>query len=97
MARGSSNIWPSSWLRRPFSLLVVVGAFVGLNEDHRGVGPLSQDPYFSYKGFSALHFVVFVGALIVLIVSAASAHGPLSVQAVPDGRLNTSRQVEGGS
>ncbi len=33
------------------SLLVVVGAFIGLNEDHRGVGPLSQDPVLQLQRF----------------------------------------------
>jgi hypothetical protein len=50
------------------SVFVVVGAFVGLIEDHRGVGPLSQDPYFSYTGFSAAQFVVFVAALLLVSV-----------------------------
>jgi hypothetical protein len=54
-----------------FSLVVVVGAFVGLNEDHRGVGPLTQDPYFSYRGFSAAQFVVLLAELLLLVGSCA--------------------------
>jgi hypothetical protein len=73
-------------------VFVVVGAFVGLTEDHRGVGPLSQDPYFSYAGFSAAQFVVFVTAF--LLVSAFCGFGAWTAFRASRPDLTTGSRVQ---
>jgi hypothetical protein len=74
------------------SVFVVIATFVGLSEDHRGVGPLSQDPYFGYAGFSAAQFVTFVAA--VLLVSVVCGFGAWAAFRASRPALTTERRVQ---